>query len=141
MNNLISRLLIEESRRIIVCLDSNDKINSIENNFEENYGNNLIENNTLSGSEVDETGNYLEDESDCSIYEDSLSAIPENAVNFYFLRNRKIIDYNVMIADLMEPQTFDEAIKSEYSEKWKIAMRDEIKSLLENQTWTLNQLP
>ena len=48
---------------------------------------------------------------------------------------------NVMIADLMEPQTFDEAIKSEYSEKWKIAMRDEIKSLLENQTWTLNQLP
>ena len=46
-----------------------------------------------------------------------------------------------MIADLMEPQTFDEAIKSEYSEKWKIAMRDEIKSLLENQTWTLNQLP
>ena len=141
MNNLISRLLIEESRRIIVCLDSNDKINSIENNFEENYGNNLIENNTLSGSEVDETGNYLEDESDCSIYEDSLSTIPENAVNFYFLRNRKIIDYNVMIADLMEPQTFDEAIKSEYSEKWKIAMRDEIKSLLENQTWTLNQLP
>ena len=125
----------------IVCLDLNDKINSVENNFEENYGNNLIENNTLSGSEVDETGNDLEDESDCSVYEDSLSTVPENAVNPYFLRNRKIIDSNVMIADLMEPQTFDEAIKSEYSEKWKIAMRDEIKSLLENQTWTLNQLP
>ena len=59
LNNLISRLLIEESRRIIVCLDLNDKINSIENNFEENYGNNLIENNILSGSEVDETGNDL----------------------------------------------------------------------------------
>ena len=40
-----------------------------------------------------------------------------------------------------EPQTFSQALKSEYKAKWEKAMLEEINSLLKNETWSLETLP
>jgi hypothetical protein len=40
-----------------------------------------------------------------------------------------------------EPQTREEALKREDGELWKKAMDDEIASLLENETWTVEKPP
>ena len=40
-----------------------------------------------------------------------------------------------------EPECYDEALQDENSSKWKLAMKDEIDSLLGNQTWELTELP
>lgn len=42
---------------------------------------------------------------------------------------------------LHEPQSIEEALASEAAEQWKQAMDEEIASLLENGTWTLEELP
>jgi hypothetical protein len=42
---------------------------------------------------------------------------------------------------LVEPQSFEEALKSPQAEFWKSAMDDEFKSLLENGTWELVECP
>ena len=46
-----------------------------------------------------------------------------------------------MSAMLLEPTTLQEAMASEEAEQWKQAMDEEIASLLENGTWTLEELP
>ena len=46
-----------------------------------------------------------------------------------------------MSATLLEPTTLQEAMASEEAEQWKQAMDEEIASLLENGTWTLEELP
>ena len=40
-----------------------------------------------------------------------------------------------------EPECYDEALQDENSSKWELAMKDEMDSLLENQTWELTELP
>ncbi|KAL0368206.1 UNVERIFIED_CONTAM: hypothetical protein Scaly_1039500 [Sesamum calycinum] len=40
-----------------------------------------------------------------------------------------------------EPTSFDEAIKSENSKQWLLAMNEEMKSLLDNKTWVLVPRP
>ena len=40
-----------------------------------------------------------------------------------------------------EPQSVEEALKSEFSEQWKRAADSEYQSLLENETWELMKLP
>ena len=40
-----------------------------------------------------------------------------------------------------EPQTYEEALSSDHSDKWRQAMDDEIKSLHANQTWTTQPIP
>lgn len=36
----------------------------------------------------------------------------------------------------MDPKTLEEALSSKNSERWKIAMDEEIRSLMKNKTWT-----
>jgi transposase InsO family protein len=45
------------------------------------------------------------------------------------------------IVTMEEPVTLDEALNSKHSECWREAMDDEIKSLIENNTWTLEKPP
>jgi hypothetical protein len=45
------------------------------------------------------------------------------------------------IITISEPETLEEALNSEYAEFWKAAMDDEFKSLLENNTWILEEPP
>lgn len=65
----------------------------------------------------------------------SRSAIP---VSDRVLRPRKNAETNI-VSD--EPNCFEEAIKSPNAKKWKEAMLEEVKSLRENKTWYLCELP
>eukprot|EP00951_Prasinocladus_malaysianus_P026715 scaffold237829_cov15-Prasinocladus_malaysianus.AAC.1 len=48
-----------------------------------------------------------------------------------------------LIADIedTEPKTMEEALSSDSASLWKAAMDEEMKALLENDTWTLEELP
>ena len=39
-----------------------------------------------------------------------------------------------------EPECYDEALRDENSSKWELAMKEEMDSLLGNQTWELTKL-
>ena len=45
------------------------------------------------------------------------------------------------MTDGSEPECYDEALQDENSSKWKLVMKDEMDSLLGNQTWELIELP
>src|SRR6218665_3620533 len=40
-----------------------------------------------------------------------------------------------------EPRSYNEAVSGKQAEQWRIAMDEEIKSLKQNETWILTQLP
>jgi hypothetical protein len=40
-----------------------------------------------------------------------------------------------------EPTSFEEALKSKFKENWKAAIKSELDSLEENETWTISELP
>jgi len=40
-----------------------------------------------------------------------------------------------------EPECYDEACQGEDVSKWELAMKEEMKSLVSNQTWELAKLP
>ena len=46
----------------------------------------------------------------------------------------------LLLTDGDEPEYYDEALQDESSSKWELAMKDEIDSLLGNQTWELTEL-
>ena len=47
----------------------------------------------------------------------------------------------LMLTDGGELECYDEALQDENSSKWELAMKDEMDSLLGNQTWELSELP
>ena len=55
-------------------------------------------------------------------------------------RYSPILNYLLLI-DGSESECYDETLQNENSSKWKLAMKDEIDSLLGNQTWELTELP
>ena len=46
-----------------------------------------------------------------------------------------------MTTELEEPQTYAEAMRAPDAPQWKLAMDEEMTSLRENSTWTLEQQP
>ena len=46
----------------------------------------------------------------------------------------------LLLTDGGEPECYDEALQDENSSKWELAMKDEMDSLLMNQTWELTEL-
>ena len=56
---------------------------------------------------------------------------------------KKFDDYVVYVnyCNALTPETYEEAIRSEDSRKWQEAMKKELKSLEENKTWTLVNIP
>ena len=55
------------------------------------------------------------------------------------------IDYEVYIVQDMkseeDPTTFEEAMRSPHSSKWRATMEDELKSMKENKVWDLEEIP
>ncbi|KAE8676962.1 cytochrome P450 71A9-like [Hibiscus syriacus] len=49
--------------------------------------------------------------------------------------------YYLLLTDNGEPECYDEAMQVEDSVKWESSMKDEIDSLMSNQTWELAELP
>ena len=47
----------------------------------------------------------------------------------------------LLLTDSRKPECYDEALQDENSSKWELAMKDEMDSLLGNQTWELTELP
>ena len=47
----------------------------------------------------------------------------------------------ILLTDNGEPESLDEATKTEESSKWELAMKEEMNSLMKNQTWELTALP
>ena len=50
-----------------------------------------------------------------------------------------VLNYQ-LLTDGGEPECYDEALQDENSSKWELAMKDEMDSLLRNQTWELIEL-
>ncbi|RVW87889.1 Retrovirus-related Pol polyprotein from transposon TNT 1-94 [Vitis vinifera] len=55
-------------------------------------------------------------------------------------RYSPVLNY-LLLTDGGEPECYDEALQDENSSKWELAMKDEMDSLLGNQTWELTELP
>ena len=55
-------------------------------------------------------------------------------------RYSPILNY-LLLTDGGELECYDEALQDENSSKWELAMKDEMDSLLGNQTWELTKLP
>ena len=51
-----------------------------------------------------------------------------------------VLNY-LLLTDGCEPECYDEALQDENSSKRELAMKDEMDSLLGNQTWELTELP
>ena len=47
----------------------------------------------------------------------------------------------LLLSDSGEPECYDQAMQVEDSVKWESAMKDEMDSLMSNQTWELAELP
>ena len=54
--------------------------------------------------------------------------------------NRRYMDY-MLLTDEGEPEDYIEACQTTDANKWKLAMIEEMKSLISNQTWELAKLP
>ena len=54
---------------------------------------------------------------------------------------RDIYNSSANLAEFTEPRTFKEAMESDRSIEWKAASDSEFKSLTENKTWDLVELP
>ncbi|KAH9657090.1 hypothetical protein KPL70_022912 [Citrus sinensis] len=52
-----------------------------------------------------------------------------------------VVAYALPVIDDDIPNTFSEALRSNESDQWKLAMEEEMKSLHQNQTWELVELP
>ncbi|RVW12443.1 Retrovirus-related Pol polyprotein from transposon TNT 1-94 [Vitis vinifera] len=55
-------------------------------------------------------------------------------------RYSPVLNY-LLLSDGSEPKCYDEDLQDENSSKWELAMKDEMDSLLGNQTWELIELP
>ncbi|KAK0606132.1 hypothetical protein LWI29_034423 [Acer saccharum] len=47
----------------------------------------------------------------------------------------------MLLTDVGKPECYDEAYQGKDASKWELAMKDEMKSLISNQTWELAKLP
>ncbi|KAI9198572.1 hypothetical protein LWI28_018376 [Acer negundo] len=54
--------------------------------------------------------------------------------------NKRYLQY-LLLTDAGEPECYDEACQGEDASKWELTMKDEMKSLVSNQTWELAKLP
>ncbi|KAH9662850.1 hypothetical protein KPL70_019489 [Citrus sinensis] len=58
-----------------------------------------------------------------------------------WLTKDMVVAYALPVIDDDIPNTFGEALRSNESDQWKLAMEEEMKSLHQNQTWELVKLP
>jgi hypothetical protein len=66
--------------------------------------------------------------------------VQRSSINIRPLQRYSPSLFYILLIDGGEPETYDEALKVENSTKWELAMKDEIDSLMTNQTWELTEL-
>lgn len=91
------------------------------------------------------------DAADQTIAPDSNASQEKSRRTSVRLQNRKLTQdgnggasygaYGFMAQTVSEPVTFNEAMQHDDSSKWKLAMQEEMDSLMENNTWSLERLP
>ena len=77
---------------------------------------------------------------DVNISQDLVSIPTLRRSNRPHVPNRKYLNYLLLI-DGGEPKCYDEACQMEDNRKWELTMKNEMKSLILNQTWKLVELP
>ena len=55
--------------------------------------------------------------------------------------NENFVVHQATLCKSTDPATVEEALTSQYAEEWKRAMEEEIQAHVENQTWTLSDVP
>lgn len=83
---------------------------------------------------------------ECTETEFDLDDTLKDTQNIRQLRDRKQLKpperlIELCIAEIVEPEHYYEAMKSENASEWQAAMDEEIKSLSDNNTWYLTDLP
>lgn len=66
---------------------------------------------------------------------------PKKVIKNPWGRTRKPKNVELNIAEIVEPTTYEEAVMSPQSEKWEIAMHEELKSLDDRNTWEISNKP
>lgn len=96
----------------------------------------------------DNTPILTEDEDNFADCQEQLEVVEPLTETRYNLRNRATINRPKKLEDFVcfvglesFPETYDEAIKREDSNEWQTAMAREMKSLADNNVWTLCDLP
>lgn len=92
------------------------------------------------------SSNNEEDSSSESVLDQSNNDATRDVQTKYELRPnpKRKLNFDELYLSVMEedePKTYEEAIKSKNSKKWKDAMDEEYESLIKNNTWVLSNLP
>ncbi|WVY97098.1 hypothetical protein V8G54_029249 [Vigna mungo] len=90
----------------------------------------------------------LKSEESCENNDNEELDTPELSIPTHVLRrssrshvpNRKYLNY-ILLTDEGEPENYEEACQMTDASKWELAMKEEMKSLMSNQTWELVELP
>ena len=144
-NNIKGYRLFDLNRERIIF--SRDVIfNEMKFNFESK--NNELEKFIKVGNESD---NELSNESDNELGNQPIvpSVLPPNNDTVVKSRPKRLIQapdkygewVSVALADSLAPSSVDEALASADSDLWKIALNNEIDSLMKNNVWNLEELP
>lgn len=163
-NSKAYRVLLDESRKIVVSRDvifdeEKDIVNSSgdakeiavhneEHTLEDNIDNKERPQNTAGSSVRQQRG--TRDDADILNEEHQYNEGASSNQPRYPERKRdrpsnwwEVTKAQALIVDIdkQEPTTMEEALSSCDAHLWKIAMDDEMKSLMENKTWTLEKTP
>lgn len=73
----------------------------------------------------------------------NVDEIPVNGYNLRSKRQNAVISETncALVADFEEPRNYQEAMNSDVNMQWKTAMNEEYDSLINNGTWSLEELP
>jgi len=58
----------------------------------------------------------------------------------FHVPNKRCMDY-MLLTNVGEPKDYDKACQTTSASKWELAMKEEMKSLISNQTWEPAKLP
>lgn len=97
-----------------------------------------------SNDEFEDAVNEIDDDNIANVEKDIRTQKPTSSR--YMLRSRthsadEDRNYCAFVADTEEPQGYHEAVNSNHKAQWKNAMDEEYNSLVDNDTWTLVDLP
>lgn len=121
--------------------------------YDENENNDINENSENEQENISETDyeSDLNNESDCILIEPDQSIVtndPQTISSPPITRSRSKDNgsgncalYKASAKQMHDPMTYKEAMSSEKHHEWAKAINEEIKSIEENKTWTLTNLP
>ena len=104
--------------------------------------NSLPETNIQMDQSRDQSVDRSADGSETFLIDESTISEEGGRISPYELRPRHDdINYCALLTECMEPQSYEDAIRSNESKLWCNAMEDEYKSLITNKTWELTERP